>query len=207
MSAGPAARSGPSSFENEEGDGRAARLAKTKEKARKAALERRRTAHGAAGSTAAERLIEVLRGFAGQVLAGYAPIRTEVDPTPAMVAHPGPVCLPVIESAGRPLRFRAWTPGCAMEVGPFGAQVPAAGDWLVPQVLIVPLVAFDRQGGRLGYGGGFYDRTLAALRDAGPVTAIGFAYAAQEDVGLPQEATDAPLDLIVTEREVIGRAG
>lgn len=82
-------------------------------------------------------------------------------------------------------------------------MVPASGAWLVPDVLIVPLVAFDRSGGRLGYGGGFYDRTLAELRAAGPVTAIGFAYAAQEADALVQEATDAPLDQIVTEREVI----
>ena len=73
----------------------------------------------------------------------------------------------------------------------------------MPDVLIVPLVAFDRAGGRLGYGGGFYDRTLAQLRAAGPITAIGFAYAAQETATVPQEPTDVPLDLIVTEREVI----
>ena len=171
--------------------------------ARKVALERRGAAHRAAGPGCADRLITVLAGHAGAVLAGYAPIRTEIDPTPAMAAHDGPVCLPVVVAEGQPLRFRAWTPGCAMEAGPFGAMVPARGDWVVPSVLIVPLVAFDRAGRRLGYGGGFYDRTLAGLRAAGPVTAIGFAYAAQEAEALPQEKTDAALDLVVTEREVI----
>ncbi len=174
--------------------------------ARKAAFARRRAAHAAVGPGAAGRLIDVLRPHRGRVLAGYAAIRTEIDPMPAMVAMAasGHVCLPVIEGAGRPLSFRAWTPGASMTEGPFGAMVPAFGAPLVPEVLIVPLVAFDRRGGRLGYGGGFYDRTLAGLRAGGGAPlAIGFAYAAQEADGLPQEPTDAPLDLVVTEREVI----
>jgi 5-formyltetrahydrofolate cyclo-ligase len=115
----------------------------------------------------------------------------------------GPVALPVIAAHGAPLRFRRWEPGVAMVDGGFGALIPVEGDWITPRVLIVPLVAFDRYGGRLGYGGGFYDRTLAALRHAGPVLAIGFAWAAQEAADLPLEATDEPLDLIVTEAEVI----
>ena len=90
-----------------------------------------------------------------------------------------------------------------MVPGTFGAPVPEVGCWMVPQILIVPLVAFDRAGGRLGYGGGFYDRTLEALRRDGPVLAIGFAFAAQEVDALPQEPTDQRLDRIVTEVEVI----
>ena len=176
-----------------------------KEGAREAAFARRKAARTAAGPIVTGPLLDVLDGHRGRPLAGYAPIGSEIDPTPALraMAADGPVCLPVVEGPDRPLRFRAWTPGCEMVDGPFGAPVPASGDWLVPEVLIVPLLAFDRRGGRLGYGGGFYDRTLAALRRAGPVTAIGFAYALQEDAGLPLEATDAPLDLIVTEREII----
>ena len=111
--------------------------------------------------------------------------------------------MPVIVAKDAPLRFRLWTPGCATVRGTFGAPIPEAGDWMTPGILIVPLVAFDRRGGRLGYGGGFYDRTLQALRAAGPVLAIGFAFAAQEVDDLPLEATDQPLDLIVTERGVI----
>lgn len=87
--------------------------------------------------------------------------------------------------------------------GPFGAQIPEAGVWITPRVMIVPLVAFDRKGGRLGYGGGFYDRTLEALRAAGDVTAIGFAYAAQEAEDLPLETTDQLLDMIVTDEGMI----
>jgi 5-formyltetrahydrofolate cyclo-ligase len=90
-----------------------------------------------------------------------------------------------------------------MVKGEFGAMIPEAGDWMIPQILIVPLVAFDRRGGRLGYGGGFYDRTLEKLRATRATMAIGFAYAAQEDENLPLEPTDQPLDLIVTEQGVI----
>jgi len=90
-----------------------------------------------------------------------------------------------------------------MVMGTFGAMIPATGDWIEPEVLIVPLLAFDRRGFRLGYGGGFYDRTIEALRAKGPVTAIGFAFAAQEVDEVPTEPTDQRLDLIVTEQGVI----
>jgi len=184
-------------------------LAARKAAARAAAFARRKAAH--AGTAAAQAghlsavLDGVLAGYRGLPLAGYMAMRSEIDPTPAMeaaAAH-GPVGLPVIDGPGLPLRFRAWAPGCVMVEGPFKARVPAQGDWIVPQILIVPLVAFDRRGGRLGYGGGFYDRTLAGLRAAGPVLALGFAFAAQEDDALPLEPTDQPLDLIVTEAGVI----
>ena len=174
--------------------------------ARAAALDRRAVAHARAlaeGTAQAARLAEVLARHASAPLAGYLPMRTEIDPLPALAAAAGPVGMPVIVARDAPLRFRAWTPGCVTQAGPFGAPVPAAGDWIVPQVLVVPLVAFDRRGGRLGYGGGFYDRTLEQLRAQGPVLAIGFAFAAQEAEALPLEPTDQPLDLIVTERAVI----
>ncbi|RYH01846.1 5-formyltetrahydrofolate cyclo-ligase [Salipiger sp. IMCC34102] len=175
-----------------------------KAQARAVAFTRRAEAHAHARA-AAGKLSEVLAGHRGVPLAGYAAMRTEIDPRPALeeaAAH-GPVGLPVIEAPSSPLRFRLWTPESRMVEGTFGAPVPEEGEWMVPQILIVPLVAFDRAGGRLGYGGGFYDRTLEALRAAGPALAIGFAYAAQEAGDLPQEATDQPLDMIVTEAEVI----
>lgn len=174
--------------------------------ARKAALARRRAAFGA-GDTGrgAARLFRVLEPHAGRTIAGYMPIRTEIDPRPAMarMSETGPVTVPVIVAAGQPLMFRAWTPDCTMTDGPFGARVPVDGAYLRPQVVIVPLVAFTRAGGRLGYGGGFYDRSLQGLRAARPVLAIGFAFAAQEADALPLEPTDQPLDMIVTESEVI----
>lgn len=173
--------------------------------ARKAAFARRKLAHEAGHRGAAGHLSEVLAGYRGVPLAGYVPMRTEIDPLPAMAeatAH-GPVGVPVIRAAGQPLVFSQWEPDCALVDGPFGAAVPAVQELITPELLIVPLVAFSRNGGRLGYGGGFYDRTLEALRAQRPTLAIGFAYAAQEDDDLPLEPTDQTLDMIVTERGVI----
>ena len=175
-----------------------------KDTVRKAAFAARKTAHDL-GQGHAGHLSSVLAGYRGVPLAGYAQMRTEIDPTPALeeaAAH-GPVCLPVIEAAAQPLKFRAWSPDCAMIKGAFGANIPETGEWITPEILIVPLVAFSRSGGRLGYGGGFYDRTLEQLRAVKPTLAIGFAYAAQEMQDLPLEPTDQPLDLIVTEHGII----
>lgn len=179
--------------------------AAAKAAARAAAFARRRAAFAAGHPAPAGRLIHALAPFRGRPVAGYMPMRTEIDPLPAMaeMAAFGPVGVPVIVAPATPLRFARWTPEAEMVDGPFGARVPATADWIVPEAVIVPLVAFDRRGGRLGYGGGFYDRTLAALRAAGPVAAIGFAWAAQEDDSLPLEPMDERLDLIVTEAGVI----
>ena len=173
--------------------------------ARKAAFARRKAAHGLKLPGTAGRLSEVLAGYRGVPVAGYIPIRTEIDPLPAMAEASayGPVGVPVIRAAGQPLVFSEWSPDCDMIDGPFGASVPAEERLMTPEVLIVPLVAFSTTGGRLGYGGGFYDRTLEGLRAQRPTLAIGFAYGAQEADDLPLEATDQPLDLIVTERDVI----
>jgi len=181
------------------------KLDEIKAEARKAAFARRKAAHEAAGPGASGHLSEVLAGYRGVPLSGYMPIRTEIDPLPAMeeaAAH-GPVGVPVIRGAGLPLEFSRWEPGCALKEGPFGALVPDVDDVFEPEILIVPLVAFDRTGGRLGYGGGFYDRTLERLRARRATLAIGFAYAAQEAEILPLEPTDQPLDMIVTEAGVI----
>ena len=169
---------------------------------RTAAYATRKQAYAAGQGQAAELLADVLAAHSGKTLSGYMPMRTEIDPLPAMAAHQGPVCVPVIMARAHPLRFREWTPGCAMVPGEFGALIPADGAWLDPQILIVPLLAFDARGYRLGYGGGFYDRTLQALRARGPVMAIGFAFAAQEVAEVPIEATDQKLDMIVTENGV-----
>jgi len=180
-------------------------LAEIKQAARKAAFARRAAAHRADRGAGAGLLSGVLAGYRGVSLAGYMPIRSEIDPLPAMAeaaAH-GPVAVPVIAGAGLPLDFSLWEPGCALREGPFGAMVPEVDRFIEPEILIVPLVAFDRAGGRLGYGGGFYDRTLERLRSRRPTLAIGFAYAAQEAEGLPLEPTDQPLDMVVTETEVI----
>ncbi|MEL7126510.1 MAG: 5-formyltetrahydrofolate cyclo-ligase [Pseudomonadota bacterium] len=180
-------------------------VADRKAAVRKAAFAARKAAHAADTGGASGVLSSVLAGYRGVPLAGYMPIRTEIDPVPTMAeaaAH-GAVAVPVIQGAGQALRFSRWVPDGPMRDGPFGAQVPLVDDYLEPEILIVPLVAYTRAGGRLGYGGGFYDRTLAQLRSARATLAIGFAYAAQEVPDLPLEPTDQRLDMIVTERGVI----
>lgn len=178
--------------------------AEAKAAARRAAAAARKAVHegpdGAARAAAAQaQLADVLAGFGPVPVAGYLPIRSEIDPRPVMAAHPGPVGVPVIEAEGLPLRFHLWGPAAALVAGRFGAPVPAEGAEVVPRVLIVPLLAWDRRGFRLGYGGGFYDRTLAALRARGPVAALGFAYAAQEMAEVPVDGFDQRLDAVVTE--------
>lgn len=167
--------------------------------ARKAAFAARKEAFARGQGQAAELLADVLAPHRGKALAGYMAMRTEIDPTAAMAAHPGPVGVPVILGAGQALRFREWSPGCAMVAGEFGALIPAEGAWVEPEVVIVPLVGFDARGYRLGYGGGFYDRTLAGLRARHPVLAVGFAFAAQELPEVPIDQYDQRLDVIVTE--------
>jgi 5-formyltetrahydrofolate cyclo-ligase len=174
----------------------------TKALARKVAFGRRKTAFDAGQGQAAELLADVLAGHAGKPLAGYMPMRTEIDPLPAMAAHQGAVGVPVIMAPAMALRFREWGPGAAMIAGEFGALIPAEGAWVEPQVVIVPMLAFDARGYRLGYGGGFYDRTLQGLRARGPVLAIGFAFAAQEVDEVPNDGFDQRLDGVVTEAGV-----
>ncbi|MFN4156336.1 MAG: 5-formyltetrahydrofolate cyclo-ligase [Paracoccaceae bacterium] len=176
--------------------------AAVKAAARLAAFAARKAGFAAGQGQAAELLADVLAAERGRVLAGYMPMRTEIDPLPAMVAHQGPVGVPVIVGPAQALRFREWSPGCAMVAGEFGALIPEDGAWVEPVVLIVPLLAFDARGYRLGYGGGFYDRTLEGLRARHPVLAVGFGFAAQEVEAVPVEATDQRLDMIVTEQGV-----
>lgn len=151
----------------------------------------------------ARNLGEALTPYPGEILSGYWPMRGEADPRPAMTLHSGRLCLPVVTGKAVPLVFRAWDGG-VLEPGPFGtSHPPESAPVLIPRILIVPLAAFSRDGTRLGYGGGYYDRTLQLLRGSGPVTAIGLAFAAQELPRIPAEPFDQPLDLIVTEHEII----
>ena len=175
-------------------------IADDKAAARRAGFASRRAADAAGQGQAAELLADFLSDFKGKPLSGYMAMRTEIDPARAMAVHQGPVCVPVIVGKSQPLRFREWTPGCAMVMGEFGAAIPADGAWIDPEVLIVPLLSFDARGYRLGYGGGFYDRTLQALRARRPTFAVGFAFADQEIPMVPIEDTDQRLDAIVTER-------
>jgi 5-formyltetrahydrofolate cyclo-ligase len=142
-----------------------------------------------------------------RTIAGYNPINEEADCRPlltALAARGHPLCLPVAGTAGAPLIFRAWTPGDALVASDWDIPepVPAAQE-CIPDVVLVPLLAFDRRGHRLGYGGGFYDRTIAALRARGSVQAIGIAYAAQAVDSLPSADHDQRLDAVLTEQGVI----
>lgn len=170
--------------------------------ARKAAMARRDRLKGRIDEArATAHLIEHLGSGAPRPLAGFLPIGSEIDPRPAMahLAETREIGVPVVLGRGRPLAFRAWSPDCALIDGPFGVPVPAAGAAVTPLDLIVPLLAFDRSGVRLGYGGGFYDRTLEALRRDTAIRAIGLAFAGQEVGDLPADATDQKLDAIVTD--------
>lgn len=176
-----------------------------KAEARKASFARRKAAHAARPEQWWAPLQQVMQPYFGRPMAGYMPIRTEIDPRPVMAqaAMLGPVGIPVIDGAGLPLRFAKWTPDTELVEGAFGAMIPATPQFFEPEVLIVPLVAFDRRGGRLGYGGGFYDRSLEGLRAKRPTIAIGYAYGAQQMDAVPLIGTDQPLDFIVTETEII----
>ncbi|MEC7398378.1 MAG: 5-formyltetrahydrofolate cyclo-ligase, partial [Pseudomonadota bacterium] len=140
-------------------------------------------------------------------VSGFVPIRTEIDPKPLLAwlrATGRKSVLPIVGARDAPLVFRVWTPGDEMDTGPYGIEEPkASADRMNPVVLLVPMLAFDRFGFRLGYGGGYYDRTLAALRAQGKITAVGIAYSAQEVDAVPVGEYDQPLDWIVTEREAI----
>lgn len=181
-------------------DGAAADI---KAAARAEAFARRAEAFAGGQGQAAEILADYLAPHRGKVLSGYMPMRSEIDPLPAMAAHQGPVGVPVILAKATPLRFREWSPGCRLVEGAFRALIPEEGAWVEPEVMIVPLLAFDARGYRLGYGGGFYDRTLEGLRARGPVLAVGFAFAVQEVAEVPTDAFDQRLDAIVTEAGVL----
>lgn len=142
------------------------------------------------------------------ILAGYRPIRLEMDVTQAMAscaARGMRLCLPVIEAQDKPLYFRRWHMEDMLEKGRYGIEVPpATASAAKPDVVLVPLVAFDRQGNRLGYGAGYYDRTIQALRQQQkPIQVIGVGYSFQEVKDIPVEPNDEKLDMIVTEKEVI----
>ncbi len=180
---------------------------------REAAEARRKAAHLAAqgaGEAARDQFLAAGLHEGARVASAYRRIRSELDPTPLMLAlarRGCRLCVPVIEGRGLPLKFREWTPQTRMQPGPFGAQVPAEGEWLEPDLLIVPLLAFDATGLRLGYGGGFYDRTIARLRGMASVRAIGIGYAAQQVDAVPADETDQRLDAVVTEAELVRAAG
>jgi len=143
----------------------------------------------------------------GVIVAGFSPMKTEINPIPLMRKFAEAGCrlaLPCIVGRGHALIMRAWDFGAPLESGQWGIREPVKdAAEVAPDILIVPLAAFDRAGNRIGYGAGYYDMTLAALRAKKSVVAIGIAFAAQEVGRVPATDRDERLDLVLTEREVI----
>jgi 5-formyltetrahydrofolate cyclo-ligase len=177
---------------------------------RQAALARRDAMAGDTRAAAAEAI--ATRPFPlpiapGVIVSGFFPIRTEINPLPLMrrLADAGAtLALPVIAGRGKPLLLRAYKLGDALVSGQWGIREPGPeAAEVAPDIMIVPLAAFDRHRHRIGYGAGYYDMTIARARSLKPVTAVGIAFAVQEIERVPATARDAPLDLVLTDREVI----
>ncbi len=181
-------------------------LADTKKTARAQAAKRRAGAHEALKDTAGTMLAE--RGLpvdvAPGIVSGFIPYKSEISTVPlinALRRAGWQTCLPVVIAQGEPLVFREWQPGARLVPGVWDIPVPEeTAAEVLPDVLLVPMLAFDVKGYRLGYGGGFYDRTLAKLRALKAVTAIGVAYHAQMMDEVPIGPYDAPLDYVMTEQ-------
>jgi 5-formyltetrahydrofolate cyclo-ligase len=182
---------------------------------REASVRRRQAhlAHPQAGLALLQHFKSAIQAPAGATISGFWPMGDEIDIVPLLsqlhaIGHP--IGLPVVVKKGEPLVFRSWHPGLVLVDGGFKTEVPpASSPELVPEILIVPLLAFDNEGYRLGYGGGFYDRTLEKLRGVRgkrPL-AVGVAFSAQHVARVPRDHYDQPLDWIVTEKSAQAFAG
>jgi 5-formyltetrahydrofolate cyclo-ligase len=147
----------------------------------------------------------------GTIVSGFMPLKSEINPLPLLqeLAEAGArLALPAVAGRGRPLIMRAWKFGAPLDRGQWGIREPKPdAPEVEPDILLVPLLAFDREGFRLGYGAGYYDMTIHRLRALRPVTAVGIAFAAQEVPKIPTTPRDERLDLVLTEREVIDLRG
>lgn len=175
---------------------------------RLAAPREERTRRDAAVTARLLRLLPELaaRGGAAPTLGFYWPFKGEYDARPLARALHGQgmrLALPVVVERARPLLFRAWRPGARMTPGVWNIPVPAEGEPVVPDILLAPLVGFDRQGYRLGYGGGYYDRTLAAAAPAQRPMAIGVGFEASRLETIHPQPHDVPMDVIVTEAQAV----
>lgn len=173
---------------------------------RAAALERRKAAFGTHGTDASRRLaahgLDFLNIKSGSIVSGFAAIRDELNPAPLLTwldAEGFQLALPVMKGKAKPLIMREWTPGDVLEPAAWGIAEPTDDKPEVdPDVVLVPLLAFDRHGFRIGYGGGFYDRTLQALRAKKPIIAVGIAYDELEVDAVPHDSYDQRLDWVLT---------
>ena len=183
---------------------------RSKNDLRAATLARRDALSGRQRMAAAQAI--ALRGLSieimpGAVVAGYSPIRSEIDPAPLMqelAARGMRLALPVIAARDAPLGFRRWAANDKLLRGPLGILEPSPdAAEIVPDIVLVPLAAFDRLGHRIGYGAGHYDRTLARLRDSKKIIAIGLAFAVQEIETIPALPHDVALDYVLTETQLL----
>jgi len=147
--------------------------------------------------------IEIAQGI---IVSGYSPIRSEIDPAPlmrALAAQGARLALPAVMARGKSLAFRAWSPDDRLMLGPLGILEPSpAAAEIVPDIMLVPLAAFDAEGHRIGYGAGHYDFTLEHLRKVKGITAIGIAFAVQQIKAVPAQPHDVALDYVLTEKKV-----
>ena len=186
-------------------------LAEIKKAARSDAAKRRAAAHAdlkhVAGEALAARGLPPQVGGRGRIVSGFMPYKSEISVLPLLgvLGDAGwTTALPVVVAPDAPLLFRRWAPGEPLEPGLWDIPVPLpSSPEVLPDVLLVPGLSFDRAGYRLGYGGGFYDRTLAKLRAVKHVTAIGVAYHAQIVDEVARGDFDAPLDFVMTEKETL----
>ena len=181
---------------------------------RKAAFARRDALPAGERQAAAEAI--AVRPFPlpvspGIIVSGFSPLKTEINPLPLMRKLAGAgarLALPVVAGRGKPLVMRAYAFGQPLNEGVWGIREPKDdAPELDPDILIVPLAAFDRRGNRIGYGAGYYDMTISRLRSLKPLVAVGIAYAAQEVPEVPTTPRDERLDLVLTERDVIDLRG
>jgi 5-formyltetrahydrofolate cyclo-ligase len=180
----------------------------SKAELRAAALARREALSDRQRAKSAQALAKCGLPFeiaSGMVVSGYSPIRNEIDPGPLMLklaAQGARLALPVVNARGKSLTFRAWSPTDRLMLGPLGIPEPSpAAAELVPDIMLVPLAAFDRLGHRIGYGAGHYDYTFAHLRKSKAVIGIGVAFAVQEIEAVPALSHDVALDYVLTDKE------
>jgi 5-formyltetrahydrofolate cyclo-ligase len=185
-------------------------IPRQKEQLRNQALARRDAVPAAERQAAAETIgarkfpVAIPRGA---VVSGFMPMKSEINPLSLLkrlAAEGAKLALPVVAGRGKPLIMRAWEFGAPLDAGVWGIRQPKVdAPEIDPDILIVPLAAFDRAGHRIGYGAGYYDMTITRLRGIKPVVAVGIGFAVQEIPRVPATERDARLDLVLTEREII----
>jgi 5-formyltetrahydrofolate cyclo-ligase len=185
-------------------------IPRQKEQLRNQALARRDAVPAAERQSAAETIgarkfpVAIPRGA---VVSGFMPMKSEINPLPLLkrlAAEGAKLALPVVAGRGKPLIMRAWEFGAPLDAGVWGIRQPKVdAPEIDPDILIVPLAAFDRAGHRIGYGAGYYDMTITRLRGIKSVVVLGIGFAAQEIPRVPATERDARLDLVLTEREII----